>query len=153
MSPKALEDYLHQHIPLSAAMAVSVAEASGERVILHAPLAPNINHRATVFGGSASAVAILTAWCLVFMRLRERGLPGRVIIHGNSMRYDKPIAAGFLARAAAPDAAAWDKLERALRRGRMGRLRLEVALECDGEAVGSLEGEFVVLPGEGDSQH
>ena len=120
MSPKALEDYLHQHIPLSAAMAVSVAEASGERVILHAPLAPNINHRATVFGGSASAVAILAAWCLVFMRLRERGLPGRVIIHGNSMRYDKPIAAGFLARAAAPDEAAWDKLERALRRGRMG---------------------------------
>ncbi|KMN82504.1 hypothetical protein B0T40_21830 [Chromobacterium haemolyticum] len=152
MSPQALEDYLHQHIPLSAAMAVGVAEASGDSVILRAPLAPNINHRATVFGGSASAVAILAAWCLVFMRLRERGLPGRVIIHGNSMRYDKPIAAGFLARAAAPEPAAWDKLERALRRGRMGRLRLAVALECDGEAVGGLDGEFVVLPGEGDSQ-
>lgn len=153
MSPQALEDYLHQHIPLSAAMAVSVAEASGERVILSAPLAPNINHRATVFGGSASAVAILAAWCLVFMRLRERGLAGRVIIHGNDMRYDKPIVADFLARAAAPDAADWDKLERALRRGRMGRLRLAAALECGGEAVGGLNGEFVVLPGEGDSQH
>lgn len=61
MNPQALEQYLHDHIPLSKAMQVSVLEASQERVILMAPLAPNINHTESVFGGSASAVATLAA--------------------------------------------------------------------------------------------
>ena len=52
---------LHAHIPLSAAMQVSVAAVDADGVTLQAPLAPNINHRDTVFGGSASAVAILAA--------------------------------------------------------------------------------------------
>jgi len=50
MSPAELESYLHEHIPLSKAMAVSVAEASVDSVTVSAPLEPNINHRATVFG-------------------------------------------------------------------------------------------------------
>jgi thioesterase domain-containing protein len=56
-----VERYLHAHIPLSRAMAVEVQAATPVCVRLCAPLAPNINHRETVFGGSASAVAILAA--------------------------------------------------------------------------------------------
>lgn len=59
-----LEQYLHEHIPLSRAMGVEVQEADWNGVTLRAPLAPNNNHRETVFGGSASAVAILAAWAL-----------------------------------------------------------------------------------------
>ena len=61
MDTKSLENYLHEHIPLSKAMGVTVRSVSGEAVTLAAPLAPNINHRETVFGGSASALAILAA--------------------------------------------------------------------------------------------
>ena len=50
-----LEQYLHAHIPLSAAMGVSVVQVADEAITLSAPLEPNINHRDTVFGGSASA--------------------------------------------------------------------------------------------------
>jgi thioesterase domain-containing protein len=59
-----LEHYLHQHNPLSRAMGVEVVMADWHAVTLRAPLAPTINHRKTVFGGSASAVAILAAWAL-----------------------------------------------------------------------------------------
>lgn len=69
MNPADLEHYLHDHIPLSKAMAVSVASVAPHEVVLRAPLAPNINHRDTVFGGSASAVAILAAWSLLNTRL------------------------------------------------------------------------------------
>jgi thioesterase domain-containing protein len=61
-----LEEYLHGHIPLSRAMQVSVRELTDELVVLGAPLAPNMNHRSTVFGGSASALAILAAWSLLY---------------------------------------------------------------------------------------
>src|SRR5581483_6434170 len=65
-----IEQYLHRHIPLSAAMGVRVRAASPERVELAAPLAPNINHHETLFGGSGAAIATLSAWTLVNIRLR-----------------------------------------------------------------------------------
>jgi hypothetical protein len=53
MLPAELERYLHEHIPLTRAMALGVVAITADAVILQAPLQPNINHRATVFGGSA----------------------------------------------------------------------------------------------------
>ena len=58
----ALQEYLHGRIPISAAMGVRVLAASPESVVLSAPIEPNVNHRETVFGGSAAAVATLAAW-------------------------------------------------------------------------------------------
>ena len=69
-----LERYLHEHIPLSKAMQVSVVSVDTDGVTLRAPLAPNINHQDTVFGGSASAVAILAGWSLLHTRLAAAGL-------------------------------------------------------------------------------
>ena len=65
-----LQNYLHAHIPLSKAMQVEAIFASAEAIVLGAPLEPNINHRETVFGGSASALAILSAWSLLHTRLQ-----------------------------------------------------------------------------------
>lgn len=76
-SEQELQQYLHEHIPLSRAMQVSVVRAAQEGVVLSAPLAPNINHQETVFGGSASALAILAAWSLVHVRLQASGPPGK----------------------------------------------------------------------------
>ena len=127
-------------------MAVVVREVSAEGVTLHAPLAPNINHRDTVFGGSASAVAILAAWSALLVRMRAEGVEGRIVIRRNSMSYDRPITAGFTATAAPPDVAAWARLTATLARGRVARVELSARLECQGTPVGQLDGEFAVLP-------
>lgn len=146
MDTKELENYLRSEIPLSNAMAIEVRTASDEQVVLFAPLEPNINHMDTIFGGSASAVAILSAWCLVHTRLKHHDLKGHIVIHKNTMHYDKPIRAGFTATAQGIDELAWSKLSNALTRKRMARLSVNVILECDGLQVGHLEGAFVVLP-------
>ena len=72
-------------------MQVSVVELSLDEVVLGAPLAPNINHRHTVFGGSASALAILAAWSLVHVRLAAEGAAARLVIQRNTMSYDGPM--------------------------------------------------------------
>ena len=54
MTPQTLQRYLHERIPLARAMEVEVRALASDGVELGAPLAPNINHRDTVFGGSAS---------------------------------------------------------------------------------------------------
>ena len=84
MLPVELEQYMHKHIPLSKAMAVSVVSVTDSAVTLQAPLEPNINHRETVFGGSASALAILAGWSLLHVRLRAAGIANRLVIQRNT---------------------------------------------------------------------
>ena len=140
-----IQTYLHEHIPLSAAMQVRVEEATPERVVLGAPLGPNINHRDTVFGGSASALAILSAWSLLHVKLTAGGYKTRLVIQRNSMSYEQAILGDFAARASSPAAAQWQAFTRMLER--KGRARISVAstLLCEGQEVGHFEGEFVAL--------
>jgi thioesterase domain-containing protein len=140
-----LERYLHEHIPLSKAMQVAVVSVDADGVTLRAPLAPNINHQDTVFGGSASAVAILAGWSLLHTRLAGAGLSSRLVIQRNSVNYDLPIAGPFTARAFIRTPAAWESFVVML--GRKGRARLTVSciLEYDGRSAGRFEGGFVAL--------
>ena len=145
MSPNDLQDYLHQHIPLSSAMAVSVMEASLERVVLSAPLAPNINHRETVFGGSASAVAILAGWSMLHMKLSSQNLGSRLVIQRNTMEYGLPIDGTFTAVAEAPSEQAWRAFVRMFERKGLGRIEQASVLMYQGQPAGRLTGEFVAF--------
>lgn len=146
MDAAALELSLHERIPLSRAMGIAVLDAAPARVTLAAPLAPNVNHSGTVFGGSAASVAVLSAWSLVEVRLRAAGLQGRIVIRRSTMEFERPIGAEFTASATPGADDGWDRLEAALRRGRMGRIVVRSTLECRGERVGELMGEFAVIP-------
>jgi thioesterase domain-containing protein len=141
-----LQDSLHQRIPLSQAMGITVLQAEPDRVVLHAPLAPNVNHSGTVFGGSAAALAVLAAWSLVEVRLQAAAQPGRIVIRRSAMDFAQPIVADFTATAVAPSPPQWEKLLSTLRRGRMGRIVIRSVLECEQARVGELEGEFAVIP-------
>jgi thioesterase domain-containing protein len=52
---------LHEQIPISDAMGITVDHADEREVALTAPLKPNLNHRSTDFRGSCAPVAILAA--------------------------------------------------------------------------------------------
>ncbi|MEP7313067.1 MAG: YiiD C-terminal domain-containing protein [Pseudomonadota bacterium] len=140
-----LQQYLHEHIPLSAAMGVTVLQVSPERVLLAAPLDRNINHRQTVFGGSASAVAILAAWSLVQVRLQQQKLSCRLVIQSNTMAYDRPISGDFTAEAALPPAGSWQAFERLLQRRGKARITVMSVLLFEGLTAGRFSGEFVAL--------
>lgn len=145
MSPTELEHYLHEHIPLSKAMAVTVVSMNTDSVILGAPLAPNINHRETVFGGSASALAILAAWSLLHTRLRAEGFESRLVIQRNTMAYDMPVAGAFSARSSLENPEDWQRFTRMLKRKGKARIAVQAALEYEGRVAGTLTGEFVAL--------
>lgn len=145
MDRRELERYLHEQIPLSKAMGVEVMEASGEKVELAAPFAPNINHLETVFGGSASAVAILAAWTLLHVRLELEGISSRVVIQRNTMQYARPMTGSFTAVATFQDSATWERFLTMLKRKQRARLSVTALLFCQGEKAGELEGDFVAL--------
>ncbi len=145
MDSAELEQYLHEHIPLSKAMSVSVVAVEEGAIALSAPLEPNINHRETVFGGSASALAILAAWSLLHTRLRSVGVTSRLVIQRNTMEYELPIEGAFTARASIEDERDWNLFMKILARKGKARIAVSSILEHAGQVVGRLTGEFVAL--------
>ena len=140
-----LQRYLHENIPLSRVMGVQVKVATPEHVQLWAPLAPNINHHQTVFGGSGAVLATLAAWTLLHLRLKHAGLEGQLVIQRSSMEYDRPISGDFEAVCRYLDEAGWSRFHSTL--GRRGRARITLnayLLHAELE-MGSFVGDFVAL--------
>jgi thioesterase domain-containing protein len=145
MEIAALEQYLHNQIPLSAAMKVTVSGATLESIILAAPLEPNINHKSTAFGGSLSTLGILAAWSLVHLRLLDEGEKCEVVIQSNQMEYDKPVTGPFIARSALTSPATWPVFVKTLRRRKLARVEVNSQLIFEGDVVGRLTGRFVAF--------
>jgi thioesterase domain-containing protein len=140
-----IERYLHRHIPLSAAMGVRVRLATPERVELAAPLAPNINHHETLFGGSGAAIAILSAWTLVNLKLRHAKVRARLVIQRNAMSYDEPIEGDFTALCEQPDESLWQRFLATIDRRGRGRITMTATLLYQDRPAASFEGDFVAL--------
>ena len=140
-----LERYLHEQIPLSAAMGVRVKTAMPEQVQLAAPLGPNVNHNETVFGGSAAALATLAAWGLLHLRIARAGIRARLVIQRSSMEYERPIPGDFAAICRFSDEAAWERFRAMLLRRGRARLTLAAHLLHEARQAATFEGDFVGL--------
>lgn len=148
MTHQQLERYLHKHIPLSAAMQVTVQSLTAKSLTLQAPLAPNINHQETVFGGSASTLAILSAWSLLHTRLAQEGIASQLVIQRNEMAYLKPMIEDFTATAALVDENDWARFLKMLRRKGKARIRVAAVLYSGQLLAGKFSGEYVALYGD-----
>ena len=140
-----LQSYLSAHMPLAAAMGVTVRMASPRRVELAAPIGPNINDLGTVFGGSAVAVAILAAWGLLHVRQRTAGGNARLLIQRSLMSYERPITARFDAICELTDEPSYERFSRILARRGRARVTLTTVLLQEGARAASFEGDFVAL--------
>jgi len=140
-----IEEYLRSNIPLSAAMGVQVKVATPERVLLFAPLGPNINHHRTVFGGSGVVFATLLAWTLLHLRLRWERLDAQLVIQRSSMEYERPIPGDFEAVCGFADDSAWHKFRVTLERRGRARMTLKAHLLHASREMGAFVGDFVAL--------
>lgn len=148
MNSQDLLAYLHKHIPISAAMGISVGTSSDQLVELRAALAPNLNHRSTAFGGSVGSLAVLAGWSLLRIGLDDIKPTPQIVIQRTTIEYLTPIRSDFTATCRRPTEETWQRFMQALTRRGRGRLRLSVEVTCDGAAAGHLNGEFVALTDE-----
>lgn len=145
MEPPELARYIHDHIPLSKAIGVSVVSVDADAVTLQAPLEPNLNHQHTVFGGSASALAILASWALLHVRLQYEGITDRLVIQRNVMEYEQPILGQFTARATLERPEGWKPFTDLLARRGKARITVLAVLEHMGRVAGRFSGQFVAF--------
>ncbi len=135
--------YLHDHIPLTRHLGAVVEAYDRTSVRLAAPLAPNLNHRSTAFGGSLSALAILAGWTLLHLALRERGIEARLVIQRSEVDFDEPVGGDFTATASLPGSADWERFLATLARRRKARVRVRGAIHSQSGVGGTYEGVYV----------
>lgn len=142
--PVSLTAFLHEQIPLTAAMQLQVQACGEGRLRLSAPLPPNRNPHGTVFGGSLATLGIVAGWTLLHVELAQCGLQPSLVIQHYDCDYLAPAAANFTAEAQLPED--WPRFVEALQAGRRARLDVAVRLTCEDRAVLAARARYAALP-------
>lgn len=145
MDAAGLGAYLRRNIPISEALGVAVLEATTEQVRLTARLEPNLNHRATAFGGSVAAVAILAAWGLMRVRLDDVRPVPHLVIQRSAVDYLLPIEHDFEAVCRPPAAERWDRFHRAFSQRGRGRIDLHAEVTSGDAVAARFHGTYAAL--------
>ena len=98
-----------------------------------------------MFGGSASALALLAGWALLHVRLHAEGVASRLVIQRNTMEYQQPIAGGFTAHSSLLQPERWRDFTQMLARKGNARIAVLAQLKSADQIVGRFTGEFVAL--------
>lgn len=146
MAPAKLEQFLHAKIPLTAAMGIRVIETGPRQLILEAPLAPNVNHLGTVFGGALHTLPTLACYAALWTLLIEGGVDGHVIVKQSHARYRQPVRGTFRAVCERPAPELARRFLDDLRRFKKARMDLASVVEgSDGKNAVEFCGSFVAV--------
>lgn len=89
---KQLTQFMETHLPIAADLGLQLSNYDGEQLVLSAPLTPNINDKATAFGGSIYCVCVMSCWGMVYLKALEHGIvkPSVVVSHAE-IDYVRPV--------------------------------------------------------------
>nr|WP_314491371.1 YiiD C-terminal domain-containing protein [uncultured Pseudomonas sp.] len=142
-----LQQVLHHDIPLTREMGMEVLDWQAGALRLRLPLAANVNHKHTMFGGSLYCAAVLVGWGWLHLKLREAGIDdGHIVIQQGQIDYPLPVTTAAVARCEAPDEASWQRfLAMYQRRGR-ARLTLHTSVANAGSEAAAVNftGQYVL---------
>ena len=144
---QALEQKLLSMPPVRA-LGLSIADYDGERLVLRAPLAANVNDKGSAFGGSLASLMTLAAWGLTTLKLDEVGLRAEVYVQDSQLRYIKPLYDDLRIEARLAPDQDWTGFRAAFAsRGKARATLTATALDASGGAVTGFDGRFVALRG------
>lgn len=142
-----LESILHHDIPLTREMGLKVLDWQARQLRLFLPLAANVNHKSTMFGGSLYCGAVLGGWGWLHLALREEGIEdGHIVIQEGQISYPLPVTGDAIVVCDAPDAKTWHRFLATYRRYGRARLVLQTRVMnvgSDDTAV-QFEGQYVL---------
>ncbi len=144
MSPAELTAYLHQHIPLTAALGARVTRSDKHEIEIHAPFAPNVNHRGTAFGGSLATLGILSGWAVLHQALTREKISARLVIQKSECGFIEPVNADFVA-VSRIGTKEWTKFVATLKRYNRARITVTSSISAKGREAVTHEGAYVAL--------
>lgn len=143
--PAATTKYLHQQMPLTKAMGLTITCSSDALAIVNAPLAPNLNHQQTAFGGSIATIGITAGWVYLHFRLVREKINARLIIQKSQVEFLNPVNDDFEARCTAPSPEEWDAFLASLRKRGRARINRPAQIQCQGKIAAIHHGSYVAI--------
>lgn len=137
--------YVHEHIPITAELGAGIKSYDGTTVSISAPLDVNINHRNSAFGGSLSAVAILSGWALLFIKMRELNLKTKLVIQSSNFEFTNPVIDDFEAVCALPPQKKYERFIKTLEKHGRARITVDSEILCKGVCCGKHKGVYVAV--------
>lgn len=141
---KALQSKLNEEIPLTRAMGLVVKSLTNDSVCLTAPLANNINHKSTAFGGSLYSIAVLAGWSLIYSQLQDRKLEGHIVIQESDIKYIKPVITDIEAVCRIESPALMEKFILTYLKKDMARIMLNTSIRQGNTESVRFQGKYVV---------
>ena len=144
---KSLQTFLYQEIPLTKDMNLEIKEYSSESILSTAPLANNINDKGSVFGGSSSALMIITAWSLIKLNCQEYGITSDIVIHKNETTWNKALYENLIIKAHFKKKYDFNVIKRALERSKLQRIECIIELQDEAANIYStMTTKYVIIP-------
>lgn len=140
-----IQQYIHEHIPITSQLKAFIKHQEPGSISIGAPLAENINHRNSAFGGSLSAIGILSGWALIFVELKRRGLQNQLVIQRSSFEYLEPVTADFEAVSTFPSSIELDRFIKMFQRKGKARITIETKVLCGSTVCGVNAGVYVAV--------
>ena len=140
-----LQSILDQAIPLTQAMGITVERYNGRELTILAPLANNFNHLGTAFGGSLYIAAVLSSWGLLYLRLREAGVEGSIVIRRGNVEYLRPVTGDIIATGAMPPEEEFQAFLDTYRSTGKAKMLIHAVIMGDGGLAVKFEGNFALV--------
>ena len=145
MTPDTLQTFLHQHIPATALLGLSVVRADAEQTVLTMPHAINYNHKHTVFGGSIALGATACGWAMVHTVFPEAA--GNIVIQQGETRYLRPADGDLTIITHGAAAQDWTALREMFERRGKGKIELKTEVFSNGVLAAVFEAKYVAIKG------
>ena len=84
-------------------MQFSIEELSSRSILVHAPLAPNVNVHGTGFAGSIYSIAVLAGWALSTHIMNVLAMDGDLVVSKAEIKYRAPVIGRIECRAVASE--------------------------------------------------
>jgi len=139
-----IQRIIDEQIGPAAQMQFRVARCDGESLHMRAPLAANLNHHGSGFGGSLYSICAVAGWALLLYALREAGLDGWIVIREARVRYLRPLREDLQVRIAPAQADGLAAALADLRSRGAARVSLRASIADRGRAALAFEGEFSI---------
>ncbi|EKQ50139.1 MULTISPECIES: YiiD C-terminal domain-containing protein [unclassified Clostridium] len=145
MNKYEFEEFIHDKIPITKAMGVSVVEFTPSKVRILAKLEPNINHKQTAFGGSINTLMTICGWAMTFINIKEIDPDVHIVIKKSNINYLAPIREDFIAECELRNEETKKEFLEAYARHKKSRLNLKVYIKDEKTIFAEYEGQYVVF--------
>jgi len=145
MTNAEFQKYLHEHIPITEAMGVSVKKLDDKGIVLQAPIDKNINHRDSAFGGSICSLLVMSSWSQLYHLLKKHGIQGTIVAQKCEVSFIRPILVDFETTNTDISIKEEQKFIDMLKKFKKSRIKMRSSIQKDGEKLATFEGIFVVI--------